>query len=552
MRKVIAVLLSLWMAGPAWADGTIDTLSAGTTLGGTEQIPMFQTANPAVTTTPAALATYLGFTTGILSGAGGGTGVANTGKTITIGGNVTFSGASTFTGTLSGNTSVTFPTSGTLVNTGVAALSSLVSVGTLTTGALGSGFTAVAVAQGGTNCSSASITCFNNITGFTAGGTTGTTSTNLVFSTSPTFAGTVTLPETGTLTSSADNFAAATTVTSASFGLTGNISAAAWTTNGIRYKNVAATLTDTTSNTTVATVYNDVWGGNTNAASNATTYTNIYGSYFKAPIQGTNVTFTNKYALGADSANFASLALTLGSDATGDIYYRNSSGVLARLGIGSSTQVLTVSGGLPSWAAAGGGSSTITANSTATSGFTAGQVLYSDGSLVQASTVKVTGGNVFAVAGSYIGVSSAAAMEFVSTAQYQIFVNNSGPQVNLASTGTMFSIPSNYLFAWSGTSNNAGAALDTTMARQAAGVVEINSGTGAGAGGTLLLATLTASATVKTGGYTVAGLPAAGTAGRKAYVTDQLTACVLAGAALTGGGAVVCPVFDNGTAWVGD
>lgn len=42
------------------------------------------------------------------------------------------------------------------------------------------------VANGGTNCSSATITCFNNITGFTAAGTTGTTSTNVVFSTSPT------------------------------------------------------------------------------------------------------------------------------------------------------------------------------------------------------------------------------------------------------------------------------------------------------------------------------------------------------------------------------
>lgn len=43
----------------------------------------------------------------------------------------------------------------------------------------------LAVDQGGTNCSSASVTCFNNITGYTAGGATGTTSTNLVFSTSP-------------------------------------------------------------------------------------------------------------------------------------------------------------------------------------------------------------------------------------------------------------------------------------------------------------------------------------------------------------------------------
>jgi hypothetical protein len=42
------------------------------------------------------------------------------------------------------------------------------------------------VANGGTNVSSASITAFNNITGYTASGATGTTSTNLVFSTSPT------------------------------------------------------------------------------------------------------------------------------------------------------------------------------------------------------------------------------------------------------------------------------------------------------------------------------------------------------------------------------
>lgn len=46
--------------------------------------------------------------------------------------------------------------------------------------------TPVTVALGGTNVTSASITAFNNITGYTASGATGTTSTNLVFSTSPT------------------------------------------------------------------------------------------------------------------------------------------------------------------------------------------------------------------------------------------------------------------------------------------------------------------------------------------------------------------------------
>ena len=49
----------------------------------------------------------------------------------------------------------------------------------------------LAVANGGTNATTASITSFNNITGYTAAGATGTTSTNLVFSASPTFTGTL-------------------------------------------------------------------------------------------------------------------------------------------------------------------------------------------------------------------------------------------------------------------------------------------------------------------------------------------------------------------------
>lgn len=43
-----------------------------------------------------------------------------------------------------------------------------------------------------------------------------------------------------------------------------------------------------------------------------------------------------------------STRIDLGSDATGDIFYRDSSGNLARLGIGSASQVLT-GGTIPSW-----------------------------------------------------------------------------------------------------------------------------------------------------------------------------------------------------------
>lgn len=50
----------------------------------------------------------------VVAGQYGGTGVANTGKTMTIGGNFTMSGAFTFAGTVTANTTVTYPTTGTL------------------------------------------------------------------------------------------------------------------------------------------------------------------------------------------------------------------------------------------------------------------------------------------------------------------------------------------------------------------------------------------------------------------------------------------------------
>lgn len=61
-------------------------------------------------------------------------------------------------------------------------------------------------------------------------------------------------------------------------------------------------------------------------------------------------------------------------------------------------------------------------------------------------------------------------------------------------------------------------------------------------------ANLTATGTIKAGGYTVANLPAAGIVGRTAYITDASSPTYLG--TLTGGGTTKCPVFDNGTAWV--
>ena len=113
---------------------------------------------------------------------------------------------------------------------------------------------------------------------------------------------TLTVPATGTaaLLGAANVFTAGQTVSGASLTLSGNQSAAAWTTTGIRLIGVPGTLTDTSSSGTVAAAYTDKLGGNTIAASNATTFTNYISAYFSAPTAGTNVTFTQKWGCGTD------------------------------------------------------------------------------------------------------------------------------------------------------------------------------------------------------------------------------------------------------------
>lgn len=125
----------------------------------------------------------------IISPTYGGTGVNNGANTITLSGNLSFSGAYNLSVTLTGATSITLPTSGTLVNSAVTTLSSLVSIGTVTTGTWNA--TLIGPTYGGTgvNNGSSTLTMGGNITfagaftqSFTATGNTA-----------------VTLPTTGTL-----------------------------------------------------------------------------------------------------------------------------------------------------------------------------------------------------------------------------------------------------------------------------------------------------------------------------------------------------------------
>jgi len=76
-----------------------------------------------------------------------------------------------------------------------------------------------------------------------------------------------------------------------------------WGTNGINLIQSAATFTDTTAlGSVLANAYMNYFAPQTYAAVNTSTINNFYGSYFSAPVAGTNVSATNTYAIGADSA----------------------------------------------------------------------------------------------------------------------------------------------------------------------------------------------------------------------------------------------------------
>ena len=87
---------------------------------------------------------------------------------------------------------------------------------------------------------------------------------------------------------------------------------------------------------------------------------------------------------------------------------------------------------------------------------------------------------------------------------------------------------------------NASTSSGLVQTADTSGTLELQSG------GTTMLSIL--STGVKFPVYTVATLPVAGNAGRRAFVSNALTPVALS--AVVGGGAVTVPVYDNGTAWI--
>ena len=144
---------------------TISALSSASTIVGTEVLPIVQ-SSATVKVSVANLTSGLGT---IIATKGG------TGLTSFTMGDLIYADTTTTLNKLSD-----VATGNALISGGIGVAPSWGKIG-LTTHVNGT----LPVANGGTNASSASITAFNNITGYSAAGATGTTTTNLVFSTSP-------------------------------------------------------------------------------------------------------------------------------------------------------------------------------------------------------------------------------------------------------------------------------------------------------------------------------------------------------------------------------
>ena len=134
-------------------------------------------------------------------------------------------------------------------------------------------------------------------------------------------------------------------------------------------------------------------------------------------------------------------------------------------------------------------------------------------------TVMLTGAGTTVVTGTYPNFTITSNDAFVGTV------------TSVGGTGTVNGITLTGTVTTSGNLTLGGTLSGVSLTTQVSGILPVaNGGNGLGAA------------------YTVATLPAAGTQGRRSWVTNALAPTFLS--APVGGGAVVCPVFDNGTAWV--
>lgn len=256
-------------------------------------------------------------------------------------------------------------------------------------------------------------------------------------------------------------------IVSGTLNFNGDISQAAWTTNGLRLTSTTATFTDTTSSGTVAAAYTNRLGGNTIAATNPTTYTQYETLHIAAPTAGTNVIFTNKYAIGADNVGIFPPANVTPLTLSG----------------GSITGSSTVSPGIVS-------SSTIN---------TSGKI---DGVVLNAAVTDTArgGGTTFInILGGASGttvkfaVDNSGAIQLGSNAGIADGANAAGAHWDINKINTGIVTASNFVWAWSNATGNI-STLDTGLSRISAGVVGVGTGAQGSVAGTVQAAAYSANA----------------------------------------------------------
>jgi hypothetical protein len=279
---------------------------------------------------------------------------------------------------LTGNITLTWPSATGTMLTNNSSLAAANLTGTINTARLGTGTASSTTYLRGDGTWATVTGGVTSVTGTANEITvTGTTTPVLSIPSALTFTG-------KTITGGTFSSPTITNLTTNQLTLSGNISSAAWTTTGLRIKGIAATLTDTTSTGTVAAAYSDALGGNTIAATNATTFTHYITAFYREPVAGTNVTLTNKWALGAESLRVGtSNQLTI--SATGILTATSPVFTTPALGTPSSV-TLTNATGLP--AAGVTGTALTLAGGTLTGALTMPNAIYSGLSLTSAQATN--------------------------------------------------------------------------------------------------------------------------------------------------------------------
>lgn len=145
------------------------------------------------------------------------------------------------------------------------------------------------------------------------------------------------------------------------------------------------------------------------------------GMALSAISSGTNENLTID-AKGSGSVKISTVGtggfgFNVGSDATNDMYYRNSSGLLTRIPIGTNSQVLTVSAGLPSWQP-GAAAASITVGTTTISAGTTLNLLYNNAGTLGNATIASFLANGTGI--SITGTTTATINATVATAAGQV------------------------------------------------------------------------------------------------------------------------------------